>query len=370
MNYNRYIGEAYLTRRETEFLGLPVGNPFGGAAYGKKEMPFVGLFAAVGTAFAAVGTAAAGAATLAAVGSAVVATVTAVGAVAAVAGIGMSVVGMATGNKSLTKLGMTVGLAGGLAFVGGSAIASMGIAGGEFALGTTALEAANGSIAAGQATAIAAGEVAAGTLGASADGGAMAASMGQSATAAGINPVTGLAATTSQVGGAGFAGVGGSLVPQSTVSASGLANISNTSLLGGSGVTGNSLNALANGSQLVAPTSISSQLGGTIIGGAGSGSSSYFGNMLSGLSASDKMFGIGLVSSVVKGIGTSDSDQLARDTYNSNLEERNRRIKNANSIPTMTLRGSDPYAPVFSSTAPATPSQAAATQKGAGMLAQ
>lgn len=312
----------YLTRREAEFYGLPVGNPFGGAAYGKKEMPFVGLFAAVGTAFAAVGTAVGVGATLAAVGTAAVATVTAVGAVAAVAGVGMSVVGMATGNKDLTHLGMTVGLAGGLAFMGGSAIASMGIGGGAFSMGTTALEAANGTIAAGQATAVAASEAAAGTL-------LPAATNVMADGAADVAMNAEFAAHGSGLGALGTAG---------TPTASGLSTgVLASPIAGGTAPLMSPLNAgattLTNGVLTSAPASTGA-------------STNFFSGLLDGMSGSDKAATIMLGSSLLKGLGgASESDQLARDKFNQDTAVHNQRVKNLNSIPTMTFKGSEPYTP-------------------------
>jgi len=96
---------------------FPVGDPFGGAAYGERNMPFI-----IAPAFAAVGTAvAAGAGAMAVAG----AVVTAVGAVATVAGIGMTVVGAITGNESLMKIGGYVGLAGGVAGLAGMGVSAM-----------------------------------------------------------------------------------------------------------------------------------------------------------------------------------------------------------------------------------------------------
>ena len=86
-------------------------DAFGGAAYGKKEMPFaISAGIAAGSALAAgavVGTAA----TVAAVGAVVAGT-------AVAAGLTMTIVGMATGDKELMKIGGYVGLAGGIAGMG------------------------------------------------------------------------------------------------------------------------------------------------------------------------------------------------------------------------------------------------------------
>ena len=86
-------------------------DAFGGAAYGKKEMPFaITAGIAAGSALAAgavVGTAA----TAAAIGAVVAGT-------AVAAGLTMTIVGMATGDKELMKIGGYVGLAGGIAGAG------------------------------------------------------------------------------------------------------------------------------------------------------------------------------------------------------------------------------------------------------------
>ena len=79
-------------------------DAFGGAAYGKKEMPF-----AITAGIAAGSAMAAGAAITAAGVAAVVA------GTAVAAGLTMTIVGMATGDKELMKIGGYVGLAGGIA---------------------------------------------------------------------------------------------------------------------------------------------------------------------------------------------------------------------------------------------------------------
>lgn len=82
-------------------------DAFGGAAYGKKEMPF-----AISAGIAAGSAMAAGAAITAAGVAAVVA------GTAVAAGLTMTIVGMATGDKELIKIGGYVGLAGGIAGMG------------------------------------------------------------------------------------------------------------------------------------------------------------------------------------------------------------------------------------------------------------
>jgi hypothetical protein len=96
-------------------LDIPTGDPFGGPAYGKREMPFI-VGPAIGTIATAVtaGVAAAGGA---------MAVVGAVSSIAMVAGLAMTVVGAITGDKDLMEIGGYVGLAGG---VGGLATSLVG----------------------------------------------------------------------------------------------------------------------------------------------------------------------------------------------------------------------------------------------------
>jgi hypothetical protein len=96
-------------------LDIPIGDPFGGAAYGKREFPFI-VGPAIGTIATAVtaGVAAAGGA---------MAVVGAVSSIAMVAGLAMTVVGAITGDKDLMEIGGYVGLAGG---VGGLATSLVG----------------------------------------------------------------------------------------------------------------------------------------------------------------------------------------------------------------------------------------------------
>ncbi len=112
------------------------------------DMPFI-----IGPAFAAAGAAigtAAAVGTAAAIGAAAVATVTAVAAVATVAGLAMTIVGVATGNKTLMKIGGIVGIAGGVTGLATSAV-SAGMAAG--AAGVSGVSAATDGVSAGAATA-------------------------------------------------------------------------------------------------------------------------------------------------------------------------------------------------------------------------
>jgi hypothetical protein len=90
----------------------PIGDPFSGAAYGKREFPFI-----IAPAVAAVGTAVGFAATA-------VAVVGAVSAIATVVGIGLTVVGAVTGDKDLMKIGGIIGIAGGIGSLATSALSA------------------------------------------------------------------------------------------------------------------------------------------------------------------------------------------------------------------------------------------------------
>lgn len=128
-----------------------------GSKWGQThDMPFgfiAGIVTSIGTAVAgsigagvaaASAIAAGGAVTLAGVG----AIVGAIGTVATIAGLGLTVIGLATGNKTLTKIGGYIGLAGGVA---GIAAAGLSAAGGAAAAAGEA-GAAAGQAAATEAT--------------------------------------------------------------------------------------------------------------------------------------------------------------------------------------------------------------------------
>lgn len=112
-------------------------DPFGGPAYGKREMPFAAIGTAIGAGLSAVAGAATaiGATSLggalgtlgaaASFGAGAVTAGSLIGAVATVAtwvGVGMTVVGAVTGDSDLMKIGGIVGLAGGVVGMGVSAI--------------------------------------------------------------------------------------------------------------------------------------------------------------------------------------------------------------------------------------------------------
>lgn len=137
-----------MTRQDTLRMAihseLAPYDAFSGPAYGDRNMPFI-IGPAVGAASAAIGVAAA-TTTLATVGAAALATVGAIGAIATVAGLAMSVIGMATGNKELSKIGMYVGLAGGVASLATWGVtAGLNAASSSFEAATSAASAAQAS---------------------------------------------------------------------------------------------------------------------------------------------------------------------------------------------------------------------------------
>ena len=96
------IQKIYLSRAQTRAMALehPIGDPTGGAAYGEKNDPVSAVLsvAAMGSTYAAAGTLAAMTLTQGLV----------------FAGAALSLVGNITGNKTLSKIGMVAGIAGGV----------------------------------------------------------------------------------------------------------------------------------------------------------------------------------------------------------------------------------------------------------------
>lgn len=135
------MNKTYLSASIAGHLDIPIGDPFGGPAYGERNMPFI-VGPSVAAAATAIGAAAA-AGTAAAVGAAAMATVSAIAAVATVAGVAMTVVGAITGDKDLMKIGAMVGIAGGVtglatgAFGAGTAAASEAATAGDVAASST-----------------------------------------------------------------------------------------------------------------------------------------------------------------------------------------------------------------------------------------
>lgn len=92
----REVRTIYLPRSAARAHDLPMGNPFGGVAYGKREDPIT-------AAFAAIGTSAFGVAELAIVAGTI--------------GAGATVIGAITGSKALMNIGKVFGLVGAVAGV-------------------------------------------------------------------------------------------------------------------------------------------------------------------------------------------------------------------------------------------------------------
>lgn len=127
----------------------PVGDPFGGPAYGDRNMPFF-IGPAIGAAAATVGavgtTVAAGSAAAAAgvaVGAvtattAAISVVSAIATVVTVVGTVLTVVGAVTGNEKLLKVGGYMALAGGVAGFAASGASALTTAGAEATKSTIA----------------------------------------------------------------------------------------------------------------------------------------------------------------------------------------------------------------------------------------
>jgi hypothetical protein len=98
----------YLTRAATRSMSLdhPVGDPTGGPAYGEKNDPVSAIISI---------------ATMATTGGAVLAGTATLFQGLAFAGAALSLTGNVTGNKTLSKLGMVVGIAGGVGMLGEAA---------------------------------------------------------------------------------------------------------------------------------------------------------------------------------------------------------------------------------------------------------
>ena len=138
---------SYLSLSLSRAWGMdhPVGDPFGGPAYGERAMPVVAVIAAgIGVA-TGVGMLAAGTAIL---GSTMLGTIVAG---AMIAGGALTIVGTVTGNQKLTKIGNTLSLVGGLSAAAASMTGTM----------TSTVGMSSSQIAAGQAgTKISLGEAA------------------------------------------------------------------------------------------------------------------------------------------------------------------------------------------------------------------
>lgn len=95
----------YLTRATTRAMSLdhPIGDPTGGPAYGEKNDPVSAIISI---------------ATMAGTGGAVLAGTATLFQGLAFAGAALSLTGNVTGNKTLSKLGMVAGIAGGIGMLG------------------------------------------------------------------------------------------------------------------------------------------------------------------------------------------------------------------------------------------------------------
>src|SRR5574343_1887851 len=294
---NQYTGEMYFTRRETEFMGLPVGNAFRGAPFKKKEMPFF-----IAPAIAGIGAATGFAATALAV-------VNAVGVVAMVAGTAMTVVGAVTGDKDLMKIGGVVGLAGGVASLaaGGIAGAMAGSSGIQF--GTSGIEALNTSMA---QTASSAGT-----------GAATAAANGVAAQVDKVLPAMELTETAANLTTQGLSGSTGGMISQQTAG-NVLGSGAQFSSYVAPEVVTNSIaaptsslgNIAGTGAATSLSTGLSSQLGSaasTAIGGTASTAAStgggFFDSMLGGMTGSEKGMVLGGAMQLLKGFGDDSQER-------------------------------------------------------------
>jgi hypothetical protein len=283
---NQYTGEMYLSRRETEFMGLPVGNAFSGAPFKKKEMPFF-----IGPAVLAVGSAVGAAATALAVVNAVAVT-------AMVAGTAMTVVGAVTGDQDLMKWGAIVGLAGGVGSFAAGGIASLS-AGASFSGGTSGILA--GQAAAAQSvTAAGTGlaTTAAGNIGAQISSTLpTAANVGNTA-----NIATNAAAGTGVLSQGAVSAGTGALTPAFSSIAAPAAQTVTAPLAGSASAFGNlagtgAAGTLANGAaSVITPTATAAADTG------------FFGSMFGGMTGSDKALVLSGAASLLKGFGNDDDD--------------------------------------------------------------
>jgi hypothetical protein len=304
---NFVAGKAF-SRRQMDQMGMPIGNPHK-PPFKQKEMPFF-IAPAVTAASVAIG-AAATVGSMAAIGTAALATVGAIGTIAAVAGTAMSVVGMVTGDKGLMKIGAIVGLAGGVASLASGAVASLA-AGGEFAMGTAGIQSANVANAASAAaqTSVALGQ--AGT----------AASNLAAVTPQGLVNAAPLTNQTTM----GLNGVGASAVTPQSIT---MAGQGGTGLMGqvGSGLNaagGNALNAIG--------ASSASNLAGT----AATSSGGFIDKLLGSMTEKDYVIaGWGAFQGGSAMMDKNLASANAQREYEYKQAQRNQRIANLNSVPTL-----------------------------------
>lgn len=289
-------------------------DAFGGAAYGKKEMPFaISAGIAAGSALAAgavVGTAA----TVAAVGAVVAGT-------AVAAGLTMTIVGMATGDKELMKIGGYVGLAGGIA---GAGLNMAGFGASAFSGMEAAASAANAIPAA--ATNAAAGGVSSGAALQS----AVTPTFGSMA-----NPVAQTGATMGQIG-------SGSLQATASQALTPAFEAAKTGAMTAGQV---APNVLANAPQAITP--VLSELGTTAIKAAPTAVSAIGGTTAAGAQSAGTLFdgltdfmktpgGITLLGSTAQGIGSAITGNAQNDIYKNKIafdqQQAAYQMANANAI--------------------------------------
>lgn len=288
-------------------------DAFGGAAYGKKEMPF-----AISAGIAAGSAMAAGAAITAAGVAAVVA------GTAVAAGLTMTIVGMATGDKELMKIGGYVGLAGGIAGMG---LNMAGYGASTFAAQEAAAVAANTANAIpAAATNAAAGGVSSGAALQS----AVTPTFGSMA-----NPVAQTGATMGQIG-------SGSLQATASQALTPAFEAAKTGAMTAGQV---APNILASAPQTITPAL--SELGATAIKAAPTAVSAIGGTTAAGAQSAGTLFdgltdfmktpgGITLLGSTAQGIGTAITGSAQNDIYKNKIafdqQQEAYKMANANAI--------------------------------------
>lgn len=287
-------------------------NAFGGAAYGKKEMPLaISAGIAAGSALAAgavVGTAA----TVAAVGAVVAGT-------AVAAGLTMTIVGMATGDKELMKIGGYVGLAGGIA---GAGLNMAGFGASAFSGMEAAANAAN---AASAMPAAATNAAASGVSSGAAMTSAVTPTFGSMA-----NPVAQTGATIGQIGSGSLQAAQQAMTPAfqaGTTGAMTAGQIAPNVLAGAPQAITPVLSELGATAIKTAPTAVSA-IGGTTAAGAQSA-----GTLFDGLTDFMKTpGGITLLGSTAQGIGSAITGSAQNDIYKNKIafDQQQEAYKNAN----------------------------------------
>jgi hypothetical protein len=306
------------------FPDNPIGDPFGGPAYGRRDMPF-GVVAAIGTiaTAATAGVAAAGGA-LAVLG--------AVGTVVAAVGVVLSVVGLITGDKTLTKVGGIMGLAGGV-----TAIAS-GVAAG--AAEGTAAAAETGTTQGAQSTVQQAITPNLQTLASPTTQGVT------QGTAQGVQGATQGVVSGAQAGGTGV------LTPSLGGVPSGLTGMGSGTVAGGTADIGSTLSGglgLGSTSQYATQgANLATDVGKTV--GTNYGTSKSLFDTLAAMDTRQTLMGVGQVGSgIIQGVVQSNAAnnlldyQKQQDAINRGIQAQ--QLANANSVPTTTgIQVSEPTA--------------------------